>query len=371
LRPCLGQSADQRAKYIINNMRIKYSANDNCKFMSLRLFFILITTASFATQSMSQSKSDPTAAVPGKFSQITDRAIYTYNVVYEIDMLLLKETNEYSEQSLFYFGKYDPWKVKQNKTNPLYSQAYIVPPHSVPVYKKIYLDATEVANIHYQEFLHFIERDSGQDIHDLYVPVLDENYMNNYFNNPEFYFFPVVGINLESARTYCDWKAQNLNEGLKVFLEQENAYRKYKFIGRLPLLSEWKKAAGKRKNFIRDKTYELNKKSVEFLKNDIVANGFAPTAILESPTIYGYNVNLGHNTPFASKMELPFYIYAYEPTPTGFYNMYGNVKEIVNEGYAIGGSYKTINNHEALFEEITDFENHNDIGFRCVTRISR
>ena len=115
----------------------------------------------------------------------------------------------------------------------------------------------------------------------------------------------------------------------------------------------------------------LIKKSVEFLKNDIVEKGFAPMAILESPTIYGYNVNLDHDTPFAAKMEIPAYIFAFEPVPAGFYNMYGNVKEIVHEGYAIGGSYKTKNNHEELFEQVTDFENHNDIGFRCITRISR
>ena len=42
-------------------------------------------------------------------------------------------------------------------------------------------------------------------------------------------------------------------------LERDGVYRKYKYVGRLPLASEWKKGAGKR-SLIKDKTYELDKK---------------------------------------------------------------------------------------------------------------
>ena len=167
------------------------------------LLLVLLSTSAF-----SQKKGDPVAAEPGFNSLTTDREIYTYSRVYEIDMLLLENTNEFSEQSLFYEGKYDPWKNKVNKSNMIYFQPYYMPPHTIPLYKKIFMDATEVANIHYQEFLHFVERDSGQDIHDFYVPKLDEKYMNDYYLNPEFYFYPVVGINPDQARTYCDWRAK-------------------------------------------------------------------------------------------------------------------------------------------------------------------
>lgn len=318
-----------------------------------------------------QNKKHPSSIDPSPVSEITDREIYTYNKVYEIDRLLLSEANEYSEQSVFYEGYFDPWKQKENKSNPVYFQAYIVPPHTIPLFKRVYIDATEVANIHYQEFLHFVERDSGQDIHDNYLPVLDERFMQKYYLNPEFYFFPVVGITPESARTYCDWRAKNLNEGLKVFLEQESKYKRYKYVGRLPTEHEWKRAAGHASKEIKDRTHEISKKGMEFLEFDIVNNGFADRKILESNTAYGYNVNLDHGTAFAIQKEIPYYIYGFEPRVTGVYNMFGNVKEILHEGYAIGGSYKTGNSHADLFEHTKEFEYQTDVGFRCVTKVVR
>lgn len=320
---------------------------------------------------LAQAKKHPTADSPGPVSAITDREIYTYNKVYQIDHLFLDEANAYSEQSIYYNGYYDPWKEKENKANVLYFQDYIVPPHTIPLFKRVYIDATEVANIHYHEFLHFVDRDSGRAIHDSYVPVLNDKYMTSYYNNPEFYFYPVVGIDAESARTYCNWKAKNLNEDLKDFLASDNPYKKYRYEGRLPTEHEWKRAAGHSTKEIRDRTYEINKKAQEFLQYDVVANGFADEKILEATTVYGYNVNLNHGTEFAIQMDIPFYIYGFEPRVTGTYNMYGNVKEILDEGYAIGGSYKTGDSHEALFEHTTTFDYQTDVGFRCVTRIVR
>lgn len=325
----------------------------------------------FARDLNAQSKKHPTASEPGPVSAITDREIYTYNKVYAIDHLYLGEANEYSEQSIYYNGYFDAWKQKENKSNPLYFQLYIVPPNTIPLFKKTYIDATEVANIHYQEFLHFVERDSGQEIHDTYLPMLDDKYMSNYYSNPEFYFFPVIGIDPRRANTFCQWRADNLNEGLQVFLENENSYKKYKYVGRTPTEHEWKRAAGHASKEIQDRTYEINKKGFEFLKNDIVDNGFADEKILEASTVYGYNVNLDHGTGFAIKKDIPFYIYGFEPRTTGAYNMFGNVKEIVQEGYAIGGSYKTGDSHSDLFEHTKEFDYQTDIGFRCITKIVR
>jgi formylglycine-generating enzyme required for sulfatase activity len=285
-------------------------------------------------------------------------------------MLLIEETNKYSEQSLFYEGYFDAWKQKDNKQNAIYFQTYIVPPNSIPLFKRVYMDATEVANIHYQEFLHFVERDSGQKIHDMYLPVLDENYTNNYFNNPEFYFFPVVGINYESAKTYCDWRAKNLNEGLKLFLANESKYAKYKYVGRLPTEHEWRRAAGKIATHATSKTHDISKKGQEFLKSDIVKNGFAKDTFPLPTKFEAFNVNLKH-ADSAFKMSIPYYIYGFEPKSTGFYNLYGNVKEIVNEGYGIGGSFKTGSSHHDLYEKTTTFDYQTDIGFRCVNKVVR
>ncbi|MEP3388201.1 MAG: hypothetical protein ABJO02_08440, partial [Reichenbachiella sp.] len=73
----------------------------------------------------------------------------------------------------------------------------------------------------------------------------------------------------------------------------------------------------------------------------------------------------------ALRKEIPFYIYGFEPRVTGAYNLFGNVKEIVSEGYAIGGSYKTGDSHADLFEHTKEFDYQTDIGFRCITKIVR
>ena len=59
--------------------------------------------------------------------------IYSDDPAFKRDMFMIYEAEKYSEQSLFYYGKFDPWKEKQNKRNPLYNQEYIVPPHMLPI----------------------------------------------------------------------------------------------------------------------------------------------------------------------------------------------------------------------------------------------
>lgn len=310
----------------------------------------------------------PVSFAPGCCSERTGIPIYTYSQDDSGEFMPVYEANKFSEKSLFYDGKYDPWKDSPYKDSDLYNQRYIVPPGTLPIAKGKFLDQTEVANIHFEEFLFFMVKDSGRYADKAYIPKQDNKYVLNYYKNSEFSFYPVLAVSYETAETYCKWRAAQLNVGLKEMLAGEP--NQYKFAGRLPTKEEWLLAAGTSADEIRLTPHEVSKKGSQFLEEDIIKNRFATESMLLSASFLGYNVNLRYEEG-GIPIEIPQYIYSFEPNERGFYNLYGNVKEVVSEGYAIGGSYLTPNTEEALFEEDYVQSYKTDVGFRCMVEIKR
>ena len=279
------------------------------------------------------------------------------------------ELNKVSEKSVFYDGKFDPFKSSFNKKNPLMDQIYIFPPGTLPIAKGIFMDQSEVANIHYQEFLFYIEKDSGKYADKAFEPRLENKYLHKYYNSPEFYFYPVTGVAHENAQAYCEWRAEKLNVQLEEMLE--GSPKKYKYSGRLPREEEWKKAAGEANEVIRDVHYKLGKNELSFIEEELVSKRFAAHAILEMSDVYAYNANFHVEAPIGLDLEIPLYIYSFPPNQKGFYNLYGNVKEVLENGNAVGGSFKTPFDLETLFEEDDIQQYRMDVGFRCVVEIAR
>lgn len=308
----------------------------------------------------------PESFAPGCCSERTGIPIYSYNPDASGEMMQVYATDKFSEKSVFYYGKFDPWKDTEYKDSELYNQRYIVPPGTLPIAKGKFMDQAEVANIHFEEFLFFMVQDSGKYKDRAYVPKQENKYVLNYYKNSEFSFYPVLAVSLETAETYCQWRADKLNVGLKQMLEGEP--NKYKFSGRLPSKEEWVKAAGPVLDEVEFASYEINKKGTQFLEADVVSKRFANEAILDKTTFVGYNVNLKKEKD-GIPIEIPQYIYSFKPNSRGFYNLYGNVKELVSEGYAIGGSYLTPNTEEAIFEEDYAQAYKTDVGFRCVVEV--
>lgn len=308
----------------------------------------------------------PVSFAPSCCSERTAMPIYTYDPDGAGQMLQVYEANKHSEKTIFYQGKYDPWKDSGWNDTELYNQKYIVPPGTLPIAKGKFLDQTELANIHFEEFLFFMVKDSGRYQDKPYIPKQESKYVLNYFKNPEFSFFPVLAVTHETAETYCQWRAEKLNVGLAEMLMDER--EKYKFAGRLPTKTEWLEVAGSTADEIRITPHEVSKKASLFLEEDIVKNRFADESMLMKASFIGYNVNLKYESDGVPIM-IPQYIYSFEPNDRGFYNLYGNVKELVAEGYAIGGSYLTPNTDEAIFEEDDIQSYKTDVGFRCLVEI--
>jgi formylglycine-generating enzyme len=87
-----------------------------------------------------------------------------------------------------------------------------------------YMDETEVANIDYREYLHWLDRTFGQSYPEIYQKALpdslvwreelsyNEPFVENYFRFPSYNDYPVVGVNWQQANEYCKWRTDRVNE---------------------------------------------------------------------------------------------------------------------------------------------------------------
>jgi sulfatase modifying factor 1 len=93
-----------------------------------------------------------------------------------------------------------------------------------------YMDRTEVANIHYREYIHWLSRifdpesdPNNQKIIDNALPdtlvwrselSYNEPLVEYYFRHPGFNNYPVVGVNWRQAFDFCLWRSDRVNEGI-------------------------------------------------------------------------------------------------------------------------------------------------------------
>lgn len=86
-----------------------------------------------------------------------------------------------------------------------------------------YMDETEVANIHWQEYEYYIRLDSLPEYVQANLPdttvwakdlAYNDPYVNSYYRHAGFRYFPVVGVNWRQAQNYCKWRTDVVNRKL-------------------------------------------------------------------------------------------------------------------------------------------------------------
>src|SRR5690606_28268298 len=96
-------------------------------------------------------------------------------------------------------------------------------PHTVSV-SSFYMDETEVANVHYREYLYWLARAYSSDYPDAVAKALpdtttwrrglayNEPMVEYYFRHAAYNYYPVVGVNWYQANDFAKWRSDRVNE---------------------------------------------------------------------------------------------------------------------------------------------------------------
>lgn len=91
-----------------------------------------------------------------------------------------------------------------------------------------YMDATEVSNVSYREYIYWMKRSYGNDYPNLVIAAMpdqtvwrtalayNEPYVKNYFNAAAYNNYPVVGVSWYQATDFCVWRTDRVNELLLI-----------------------------------------------------------------------------------------------------------------------------------------------------------
>jgi gliding motility-associated lipoprotein GldJ len=91
-----------------------------------------------------------------------------------------------------------------------------------------YMDETEIANIHYLEYLYWLDRVFGTDYPEVYRKALPdtlvwrsrlaylEPLVENYLRHPAYQNYPVVGVNWLQANDFAAWRTDRVNEAILI-----------------------------------------------------------------------------------------------------------------------------------------------------------
>jgi gliding motility-associated lipoprotein GldJ len=216
-----------------------------------------------------------------------------------------------------------------------------------------YMDETEIANVHWLEYLYYLQKDSGgTDAYETALPdtlvwrselAYNDPYVDHYLRYPGFRYFPVVGVTWEQAERFSVWRTLVVNNKLaqdagvevpesgdgRIPLESGVVLPNY----RLPSEAEWEYAA---KALIGNQWLDENQTHSRLYPWD----GHAlrnPYGREMGTFLANFKRGRGDYAGIAGKLNdgamITDYIYNYPPNDFGLYNMAGNVNEWVADVY--------------------------------------
>lgn len=275
-----------------------------------------------------------------------------------------------------------------------------VPPNGRYLYDSIFIDETEIANIHWLEYLHHIAKDSSKafcmsQLPDTtcwksYLTVEDSSDLeSNYLRYPGTRYFPVVGITYEQAMNYCRWRGDFITAGLKAQCpsREHSACNDFEITVsyRLPKKEEWEYAAAGGSD-VRNVPYGIQRpwKGKRYNggvkrplpdcleRNEVSAAEKPVIRKMEFNVLEDFYVEEGGTsiTCHQGKAQDIGYIYDYPPNGYGLYNMVGNAAELTaTKGIAKGGSFEHRLQDCAIEKDFVYTRPQEWIGFRCIAEV--
>lgn len=270
------------------------------------------------------------------------------------------------------------------------------PPNCVKLHDNLFIDKTEIDNIHWLEYVYYLKRDSSNATYIAELPDTtvwlvynDTAKYESYLRHESFRYFPIVGITHQQAQNYCRWRSQavtdhfNSEEKQKQMNLQDGQQTIFTF--RLPTEKKWIEAAV---GSLDSKSYPYG--YVDFMSSSSFSG--KPIELYEktdkTQTFEIFKVDLkrfnkGKNEPMFDviKQFNNYFLYG-DNAPRisqdkksvantlGLFDMIGNVAEFVEEpGFAKGGGWAHYLNAAAINRRKPYTKPEAWLGFSCVCEV--
>lgn len=277
------------------------------------------------------------------------------------------------------------------------------PPGTIQISDNLFIDKTEVANLHWLEYLHQIKRDSTAAFYQSQLPdstariVLvtkpntnpPEVYAQPYLLWPGYRFYPLVDLTYEQAVAYCKWRSTLVNRDFfqsKDFLRKHPELRDFSIEVeyRLPTEAEWQQAASAtlpgQSSDSPISFYTKSKLQPIFLTKAALTSCLTELRLSKTEKVYQLPYNLQENyylveggkAFFCADNSAEFELHAVQthPAKLDLCSLVGNVAEMTaTRGIAKGGSFKTSVQDLTLASRQTYQGPQNWLGFRCVATV--
>lgn len=259
------------------------------------------------------------------------------------------------------------------------------PPNGILLEKNLYMDETEIANIHYLEYLFRLKTDSSELVynqalpynHDLTWPLIPKDSFNiikfyqedRYLRYPGFRYFPVVGITKQQAIHYANWRSEIVTKTMNEKLTKEKKLFRINYKFRLPTEDEWETAAY---GTLNSNLFPFGIQFTRVPTDKFWLKRFEQGEVVPDTALYlQFNSLEAPTEKRKRKFKTTEYVYAYRSNTFGFYNMIGNVAEMVaDSNYTKGGSWVNSKEDCEIQDRIFYSCPTEWIGFRCICEVS-
>ena len=176
-----------------------------------RAAYVLLATLALAACS---KQKHPTSVKPGKKSTATGIA---YNQKEGFQVKSFKAPNGGPNLVFIEGGRFTMGALEEDVMNTRDNRERTVSVQS------FYMDETEMANVHYLEYLDALKRDSSEEVVRAALPdttvwanplSFNDSYVTQYLRYPAFRYYPVVGVSWVQANDYAAWRTNAVNTEL-------------------------------------------------------------------------------------------------------------------------------------------------------------